>query len=93
MMEMPEVDMCEVTKCFYNEDNQCHANAIQVGSDHAMCDTFIVSSSHGNPADVAMVGACHESDCVWNESLSCASDGINVGNHEGHADCLTFEAR
>lgn len=89
-MEMPEINQCNVNECFYNMDNECHANAILVGSSCPRCDTFIAEGDHAEPADTGRVGACHEADCVFNEELSCQAPGINVGHHAEHADCLTY---
>jgi hypothetical protein len=92
-MQMPEVNQCEVNQCFYNQSNSCHANAILVGSDHAMCDTFISAGSHGLPADMGRVGACHVDNCKFNNDLSCSAKAINVGMHAQHADCVTFDPK
>jgi hypothetical protein len=77
----PEVQKCTVVQCFYNEnDNICHASAIQVGeSDCPMCDTFVSNDQHAAPADQAMVGACREAQCEYNKMLSCSAPGIEVG--------------
>ncbi|MHB0913395.1 MAG: DUF1540 domain-containing protein [Armatimonadota bacterium] len=90
---MPEVSRCSVRECYYNENNLCHANAIQVGSEHPVCDTFISAGQHGAPSYIGRVGACHVSNCEYNRDLSCIADGIDVGKHSEHADCLTFEPR
>ena len=93
MNTAPDVKKCTVLDCFYNTSQICHASAIQVGSDHPMCDTFIVNHRHDQPADQAMVGACHQADCEYNMILSCNAPSIDVGWHEQHADCLTYEPR
>lgn len=88
----PEVKNCAVKECFYNQNELCHAAAINVGSDHAMCDTFIErKGDHGIPAPTGHVGACHEDDCKFNADLSCHAGSINVDYHANHADCVTFE--
>ena len=92
-MIMPDVKKCTVNDCFYWGDDMCRANAIQVGDDHPLCDTYMKSGSHGAPADIGRVGACHTSNCQYNEDLSCSANGIDVGWHSEHADCLTFEAK
>jgi hypothetical protein len=89
-MKMPEVETCDVTECYYNRDNMCHANAITVGSPCPRCDTYIKSPEHSIPADIGLVGACHESDCKFNQQLSCQAPGIHVGHHMEHADCKTY---
>ena len=89
-----EIKNCAIQECFYNDNELCHANAITVGADHPMCDTFIkMQDWHGQPADMGHVGACHEFDCKFNETLSCSAPSINVDYHEKHADCVTFEPR
>jgi hypothetical protein len=90
---MPDVKKCTVTQCYYNQQELCHANAIQVGSDHPMCDTYVQSNQHGLPADKGRVGACHVSQCEYNRSMSCVANGIEVGLHAEHADCITFEPK
>lgn len=93
-MMMPQVKNCTVGECYYNLDEICHANAITIGSDHQMCDTFIADvDRHGMPADIGRVGACHQSDCKFNAELSCGAGSINVDYHQDHGDCVTFEAR
>lgn len=92
-MLMPEVKKCVVNNCFYWDNDICHANAIQVGDEHPMCDTYAKSQDHAGPADMGRVGACHTSNCEYNERLSCSANGIEVGFHAMHADCLTFEPK
>ena len=92
-MLMPEITKCTVNDCFYWESNVCRANAIQVGDEHPMCDTYAKSSAHSGPADMGRVGACHTSNCEYNKQLSCSAKGIDVGYHADHADCLTFESK
>ncbi len=94
MTNMPEVKNCSVQECFYNAAEWCHAPAINVGSGHPVCDTFIFrNEDHGMPADIGMVGACHMYDCKWNDTLSCHAPSINVDRHMGHPDCVTFDPR
>jgi hypothetical protein len=90
-MAMPEVKKCTVAQCFYNEENLCHAPAIQVGSPCPMCDTFINVNKHAEPASMGRVGACHQADCEYNQVLTCNAPGIEVGWHGAHADCFTYE--
>ncbi|MHB0997605.1 MAG: DUF1540 domain-containing protein [Armatimonadota bacterium] len=92
-MLMPDVQKCTVNNCFYWMNDICKANAIQVGDDHPMCDTFARSMEHKGPADHGKVGACHTSNCEYNQQLSCSAMGIEVGFHSDHADCLTFEPK
>ena len=92
MAMTPEVKKCDVTQCFYNAENLCHADAITVGdAECPMCDTFISNNQHAQPANQGRVGACHEADCAHNKMLSCQSPGIEVGWHMNHADCMTYE--
>jgi hypothetical protein len=69
-----KVERCEVSRCAYNLDNQCHAIAITVGGDaaHPRCDTFKVAS------------------CMFNKRLECNSPDIMVGYNRDEIDCLTF---
>lgn len=89
----PPVSKCEVEKCFYNKQLQCHAPAINVGGDHPNCDTFIPQQQHIGRSDTANVGACHVSQCKYNADLLCNANGITVAHHSDHADCDTFEPR
>jgi len=91
---MPPVKKCEVDKCFYNREMQCHAPAINVGgTDHPSCDTFVNQLNHIGRMATAGVGACHTSTCKYNNDLTCSAAGILVGYHAEHADCSTFEAK
>ncbi|NLC59002.1 MAG: DUF1540 domain-containing protein [Armatimonadetes bacterium] len=90
---MPPVSSCDVTECFFNQNQQCHANAIQVGGDHPQCDTFTLSQKHATPSAKGQVGACKVSECRFNSELSCRAPGIVVGYHQTHADCNTFTPR
>lgn len=92
-MLMPEVKKCTVNDCFYWGDDTCRANAIQVGDEHPMCDTYVKAGQHGGPANTGKVGACHTSNCEYNKQLSCSALSIDVGFHAQHADCLTFEPK
>lgn len=94
MVTMPEVLNCSLQECYYNMDELCHAPAINVGSGHPMCDTFVFRDDrHGMPADIGHVGACHTSDCKFNGDLTCHAGSINVDRHKNHADCVTFDPR
>lgn len=93
MNGMPPVSRCDVTRCFYNRGNGCHAPAINVGSDHPACDAFIADAKHIARPDVGLVGACHVDDCRYNKDRVCSANGIIVAEHSGHADCTTFTKR
>jgi len=90
---MPPVKTCDMTECFYNQAQQCHACAINVGGSHPQCDTFTKSGDHSSPCDAGQVGACKVTQCKYNNDLMCSAPGIEVGHHLAHADCLTFEPR
>jgi len=87
---MPPVSRCDVDKCFYNRDQQCHAPAINVGGEHPNCDTFIPQGKHIARQEGSAVGACHVDECKYNADLTCHAAGIVVGYHAEHADCDTF---
>jgi Domain of Unknown Function (DUF1540) len=94
MIEMPNVEACEVTSCAYNADQACHARAITVGHGiHAACDTFFVAQPHASSDQHAGVGACKVAACRHNHDYECAAAAIRVGLHQDHADCMTFDAR
>lgn len=83
---------CQVEDCAYNQSRECHAPAVSVGSDHAMCDTF-TKSGMPRPEAQPMVASCHIDECQFNQQLACEASGINVAQHEEHADCDTFAPR
>lgn len=80
---------CGVNSCAYNISKGCHASSIQVGSNHAMCDTFTMNATP-NEAMMPAVTSCDVSECKFNTSLNCQAPGITVWGHEQHADCATF---
>lgn len=90
-LEMPGVGECDMTRCAYNHQQNCHARAITVGSGiHAMCDTFFGSTRHClNTAISAGVGACKVSACDYNDDYECQADSIHIGVISGKAQCLT----
>ncbi|AZQ70131.1 DUF1540 domain-containing protein [Streptomyces luteoverticillatus] len=94
-MEMPQVAVCEVAECAYNEDSACHALAITVGdATRARCDTFFVHPvKGGDTSAVGRVGACHMAGCLHNVGLECQAPGITVAALQDAADCLTYTAR
>lgn len=90
---LPIISSCEVDACYYNKDEKCHAAAINVGSSHPECDTFIRQQGSISRNDTGVVGACHVAQCKWNTDLMCGASKIHVRYHGNHADCGTFEAR
>jgi hypothetical protein len=94
VVEMPEVQDCEVAGCLYNRDNACHALAITVGdmTGH-LCDTMMSLGRHNHRTDTAGIGACRAVSCVHNEDFECQADGIRVSMSGGRAQCVTFSAR
>ncbi|MBI3945217.1 MAG: DUF1540 domain-containing protein [Armatimonadetes bacterium] len=92
-MTMPQVRMCDVTECYYNQGQVCKALAINVGGSHPQCDTFTPSRQHGGPASIGQVGACKVTQCLYNSDMSCTAPGIDVSHHEQHADCSTYTTR
>ena len=83
---------CKVNGCGYNMNEECRAQAVSIGADHAMCDTFSESGTAEAEAS-PLVAACQIDDCQFNESQGCHASGINVAWHEHHADCGTFLPR
>jgi hypothetical protein len=80
--------------CAYNQAKGCHAQAINVGGKHAMCDTFTQAAGKGgDPDKVGSVGACKVDGCAFNRSLECTAGSIQVGPHSDHADCRTYMAK
>lgn len=83
---------CKVLECSYNDSETCRAENIDVGSPHAMCDTYTTGGAPEREADMASVGNCDQSDCVFNKKMDCNAPGITVERHESHADCITYRA-
>ena len=93
-LDIAEVSGCAATQCAYNVGGDCKAQAITVGDGvHPACDTFIQAESHHTDwTGHAGVAACKVSACRHNRDYECRADGIRVDRHDGHADCVTFEA-
>jgi hypothetical protein len=87
-MDQGPVLTCQKTDCSFNEHDCCYAEGIEVGDEHAMCDTYTHNQVR-RTSQIAQVSSCHVSDCVFNNHMDCSAPGITVGEHTGHADCLT----
>jgi hypothetical protein len=92
-MSLPIIQRCEVTSCFFNTNQACHAPAITVGNTHPACDTFTSTPNHTARKDTGAVGACHITDCRYNDAMLCTAPEIVVLGHSGHADCGTYQHR
>ena len=93
-MAMPKIQKCEMLECSYNLGSQCHAMAITVGGEHAMCDTLLMATHKGGIQDMTgSIGACKVEGCSFNQSFECTASGVSVGMHHEHADCLTFQQK
>lgn len=93
-IEMPEVSMCGVEECAYNEGKKCCAHAITIGDlQNPRCDTFFNSKSqiHMACSMSAGVGACKVSSCAHNTALECTAAKIQVDHGRDPADCKTFK--
>lgn len=101
MTRIPLVRLCEVTDCGFNEQNMCHAAAIQVGDEVAgavatprvklqdpRCDTYTRRpGAHLGASDwQGMVGSCKVESCSYNSGFRCTAEAIIVSRHEGQAD-------
>lgn len=95
MLDIPNVQVCDVLSCAYNVEQSCHARAITVGGGiHAACDTFFVADGHTrDTSHTAGVGACKVTVCRYNADLECSAEAIRVSVHDNHADCVTFSPR
>lgn len=93
IIEVPEVQRCEVSECAYNRQNACHALAITVGdlTGH-LCDTSISMGRHTQHKGTAGIGACRAVDCIHNDDFECQADGVRIGMPGGQAECTTFSA-
>lgn len=90
---MPIISSCEVSDCFFNVGQSCHAPAINVGSDHPACDAYVKGSGHIGRKETGRVGACHIQECRFNDEMTCGASDIVVLGHSGHADCGTYQHR
>jgi hypothetical protein len=91
---MTKVKSCSVENCFYwDNNNKCCAEAINVGAGHPTCDTFHSGGHHANQHGMGGVGACKVSECRYNNELFCNAPAIQVVGHAEHADCQTFSPR
>jgi len=95
IIEMPMVTNCDIKKCGYNLNNNCHAKAITIGDEmNPGCDTFFEHKSHSREAKrIAGVGACKVSSCRHNNDFECTAEGVSVGFSDGKINCLTYEAK
>lgn len=82
---------CNVTECSYNETESCCAPQIDVGGNHAMCDTFTMDAGiRPMSQDMSAVGKCDVTQCTFNEDRGCDAPGITVNHHAEHADCGSY---
>lgn len=88
-MMQSKVLSCGVNECAFNKHKECHAALVEVGSSHAMCDTFTMTGAAEMSA-MPEVASCSISDCQFNKDVMCVAPGITVSHHEEHADCATF---
>lgn len=89
--KMPNVLYCNVNECAYNAEDSCHAMAITVDNQEAMCDTFFNHQPKGGIRELkAGVGACKSDGCVHNRLLECTAPGIKVSRHNNKPACDTF---
>lgn len=88
---LPPILRCEMSDCFFNRDDMCHAPAIHIGSDHPNCDTYVHRPSHTERAETGLVGACHIDHCRYNTDDTCLANRIVVAHHIDHGDCETFQ--
>ena len=70
---------CKVTECSYNDAEACRAKRIEVGSPHAMCDTFTT----GTPPE-------QESDMADVAEQSYLFMGARSPHHQGHREQRGF---
>jgi hypothetical protein len=88
-MEEGHVLTCLAQDCSYNNDCECDAPKIEVGDDHARCDTYTTGEVSRIGAE-PMVAKCDITECHFNEARSCDAAGVTMATHAGHADCVTF---
>jgi hypothetical protein len=88
-----EVKQCSVTECYYNQERLCTARAITVGSEKALCETWMnAEKQHSPKQNSALVGACHIGDCQYNQSFYChATEDISVDKIDNKAQCSTYK--
>jgi hypothetical protein len=83
VIEMPEVAACDVTRCAYNCEGQCHAKAITVGDGlHPGCDTYLSTLHHTHEPKSAGVGACKVEACRHNRDVEHEGAGARCGTYD-----------
>ena len=94
-IEMPIITKCEVIRCGYNVNSNCHAKAITIGDEvNPSCDTFFLNSIHSRETlRIAGVGACKINSCQYNDDFECTANSISVGEARGKINCLTFSVK
>ncbi len=80
---------CSAADCSYNDDRCCSAPAIEVGSDHPMCDTYTTAPVQRAAIEPA-ISDCSIGECAFNTAHACHAAAVTMMPHAGHADCGTF---
>jgi hypothetical protein len=103
MTQVSIVKTCDMAECGFNQGQQCHAAAIQVGDpppavlQDPRCDTFTpigaARSGLGAADWHAGIGACKMGTCTHNQDFRCTAAEVSIGHHGSHADCRTYRAR
>jgi len=100
---------CNVKSCYYNEDNKCCLDTIQVEGRNAeteegtACGSFRLrkesttnSSGHDMPKNAVSV-TCEARNCKYNEDCDCTAKDIGIGGGNactcGETKCASFEQR
>lgn len=93
-IDMPIVSRCDVNRCGYNVNNNCHAKAITVGDLlNPGCDTYFEAQKHSKETKrIAGVGACKIAACKHNNDFECMAPKIIVSFSNQKVNCMTYSA-
>ena len=93
-MHMAKIKTCDMGDCYYNEKSHCHAQAINVGDDYPMCDTYMHSDTHGGDLKSdGKVGSCKVHDCMHNKHMCCDAREIVMHHQHYQVDCMTCKLK
>lgn len=101
---MPKGNLkCHATDCFYNENCECRAGAINVSgqsarsTDETTCTTFVdeAKSSFVNSVEGLSTKTynikCQACNCTYNENKGCHAEYVEIDAH--NARCNTFKCK
>ncbi len=92
-MKVP-INRCAAGSCAYNLHGHCHAVAVEVVSEQAVCDLFTRSVMFTiNPHFMSQVSLCRMSGCVNNRHASCLCLHVGFDEIKDGAVCDSYVLR